>query len=169
MFGLFEETKTRRWPELPVDWPVMAAPHAPMLRCVFRWQTYSGGPATLKAKTLGQNCSPTFQSHEMQRLCEDSLSVIHAAVLPPTCCCGWIRGNGRRRPGTARSFAPGGGPGGNSRSAHVGSSTGTPHSWGPASGGLIETRGRKGTAEEWVIKTEKNEMKYLKKNHILTE
>lgn len=45
---------------------------------------------------------------------------------PPTCCCGCLRGPAR--PGPGRSFAPGGRPGGNSRSAHVCSSTGTPHS-----------------------------------------
>lgn len=50
-------------------------------------------------------------------------------------------GNCWRRPCIVPSFVPGGGPGGNSRFAHVGSSTGTPHSWGPAPAGRIETGG----------------------------
>lgn len=52
-----------------------------------------------------------------------------------------MRGNCWRRPCIVPSFVPGGGPGGNSRFAHVGSSTGTPHSWGAAPGGRIETGG----------------------------
>lgn len=90
-------------------------------------------------KTVSQKCSWDFGNREVQRAAEDSSSLFCASVLPPTCCCGCSRGPAP--PGHGRSFAPGGGPGGNSRSAHVGSSTGTPHSWGSASGGLKETGG----------------------------
>lgn len=102
-------------------------------------KTYKRVGATAMAKS--QDCIPIFWNHDVLRLHQDSLSLFHAVHVLPTCCCSWMCGNRCRWPGTARSFAPGSGPGGNSRSAHVGSSTGIPYSWGPASGGLIETTG----------------------------
>lgn len=94
------------------------------------WWTKAGPPRKSVGPRLKQ--SVRRAAHICETMRRGGLVRIHdprfpsPSSPPPTCCCGWLRGNGR--PGTARSFVPGGGPGGNSRSAHGGSSTGTPHS-----------------------------------------
>lgn len=89
----------------------------------------------------GRDWSPDFWHQEVLRV-RHSKSRFLDVVVFPTCCCGWMCGNCWRWPCSVQSFAPGGGPGGYSRSAPVGSSTGIPCSWGSAPGKLVETGGK---------------------------
>lgn len=89
----------------------------------------------------GRDWSPDFWHQEVPRV-RHSKSRFLDVVVFPTCCCGWMCGNCWRWPCSVQSFAPGGGPGGYSRSAPVGSSTGIPCSWGSAPGRLVETGGK---------------------------